>query len=61
MCTVLQTCYKEKDDRVTELKEFINDQAIELDKMEAVLKQTLANKDILEREFEECNVRVYTR
>ena len=39
-----------------DLEEFIKDQAIELDKMEAVLKQTVANKDILEREFRECNV-----
>jgi len=41
---------------IAELEEFIKDQAIELDKMEAVLKQTVSNKDILEREFKECNV-----
>jgi len=32
------------------LEEFINDQVTELDKMEAALKQTVANKEKLEEE-----------
>ena len=32
------------------MEEFINDQVTELDKMEAALKQTVANKEKLEEE-----------
>ena len=51
-----QTGYKEREDRIAELEEFINDQVTELDKMEAALKQTVANKETLEKEFNELNV-----
>ena len=44
----LQAGYKEREDRIAELEEFINDQVTELDKMEAAMKQTVANKQALE-------------
>ena len=52
-----QEGYKEREHRITELEEFINDQVVELDKMEAAMKQTVANKDFAEKEL---NVRMYT-
>jgi len=48
---ITQTGYKEREDRITELEEFINDQVIELDKMEAAMKQAVANKEIAEKEL----------
>ena len=45
---ITQEGYKEREDRIAELEEFIYDQVTELDKMEAALKQTVANKDLLE-------------
>ena len=53
----VQTGNKEREDRIAELEEFINDQVTELDKMEAALKQTVANNEILKKEFDEVNVR----
>ena len=47
-CFYLQEGYKEREDRITELEEFINDQVVELDKKEAAMKQTVANKKIVE-------------
>ena len=46
--------YKEREDRIAELEEFINDQVTELDKMEAAMKQTVANKEIAEKELNVC-------
>ena len=46
---------KEREDRIAELEEFIHDQVVELDKMEAAVKQTIANKKISEKEL---NVRI---
>ena len=47
-----QDGYKEREDRTAELEEFINDQVAELDKMEAVMKQTVANKQLLEKDYQ---------
>ena len=47
--------YKEREDRIAELEEFINDQVTELDKMEAAMKQTVANKEIAEKELNVCS------
>ena len=49
-CT--QDGYKEREDRIAELEEFINDQVAELDKMDAAMKQTVANKQILEKDYQ---------
>ena len=46
-----QAGYKEREDRIAELEEFINDQVTELDKMEAAMKQTVANKEFAEKEL----------
>ena len=35
----MQDGYKEREDRIAELEEFINDQVTELDKMEAAMKK----------------------
>ena len=43
-----QEGYREREDRIAELEEFINDQVVELDKMEAAMKQTVANKQAVE-------------
>ena len=51
-----QEGYKKREDRITELEEFIDDQVVELDKMEAAMKQTVANKDFAEKEL---NVRMH--
>ena len=65
----MQAGHKEREDRIAELEEFINDQVTELDKMEAAMKQTVANKQaiednlrdvsksktIMEREFQQLN------
>ena len=50
----MQAGYKEREDRIAELEEFINDQVTELDKMEAAMKQTVANKKIAEEELNVC-------
>ena len=66
-----QAGYKEREDRIAELEEFINKQVFELDKMEAAMKQTVANKQlqatdenlkdvlkskaIMEKEFQQLN------
>ena len=47
-----QDGYKEREDRIAELEEFINDQVTELDKMEAAMKQTVANKQLLEKDYQ---------
>jgi len=47
---------QERDDRIAELEEFINDQVTKLDKMEEALKQTVTNKEILEKDCKELNV-----
>ena len=58
MCNVLkevfivQDGYKEREDRITELEDFINDQVVELDKMEAAMKQTVTNKQLLEKDHQ---------
>ena len=52
----MQDGYKEREDRIAELEEFINDQVTELDKIEAAMKQTVANKEIAEKELNVCNV-----
>ena len=49
---ILQEGYKEREDRITELEEFIHDQVVELDKMEAAMKQTVANKQLLEKDHQ---------
>ena len=51
----MQAGYKEREERIAELEEFINDQVTELDKMEAAMKQTVHNKEIAEKEL---NVRM---
>ena len=56
MSPFTQTGNKEREDRIAELEEFINDQVTELDRMEAALKQTVANKEALEKDFRELNV-----
>ena len=57
----MQAGYKEREDRIAELEEFINDKVTELDKMEATMKQTVANKqaieenlrDVIEKEYQQ--------
>jgi len=49
----MQDGYKEREDRIAELEEFINNQVTELDKMEAAMKQTVANKQLLEKDYQE--------
>ena len=49
---ILQEGCKEREDRIAELEEFINDQVVELDKMEAAMKQTVANKELLEKDHQ---------
>ena len=53
-CCITQDGYKEREDRIAELEEFINDQVAELDKMEGTMKQTIANKKILEEDYQVC-------
>ena len=48
---MIQEGYKERDDRITKLEELINDQVVELDKKEAAMKQTVANKSIIEKDY----------
>ena len=50
-----QDGYKEREDRIAELEEFINDQVAELDKMEVAMKQTVANKQILEKDYQKLH------
>ena len=50
----MQDGYKEREDRIAELEEFITDQVTELDKMEAAMKQTVANKEIAKKELNVC-------
>ena len=52
MCT--QDGYKEREDRIAELEDFINDQVAELDRMEEAMKQTVANKEITVKELNVC-------
>ena len=49
---IVQEGNKEREDRITELEEFIHDQVVELDKMEAAMKQTVANKQLLEKDHQ---------
>ena len=49
---IVQEGYKEREDRITELEELIHDQVVELDKMEAAMKQTVANKQLLEKDYQ---------
>jgi len=51
----LQEGFKEREDRIAELEEFINDQVTELDKMEAELKQAVANKEKIEKDYEKLD------
>ena len=51
---ITQEGYKEREDRITELEELVNDQVVELDKMEAAMKQTVKNKEISEKELNVC-------
>ena len=53
-CCITQDGYKEREDRIAELEEFVNDQVAELDKMEGTMKQTIANKKILEEDYQVC-------
>ena len=53
--TCTQAGYKEREDRIAELEEFINDQVTELERMEAAMKQTVHNKEMAEKEL---NVRM---
>ena len=50
----MQAGYKEREDRIAELEEFINDQVTELDKMEAAMKQTVANKQAIEENIKDA-------
>ena len=52
----MQAGYREREDRIAELEEFLNDQVTELDKMEAAMKQTVANKQAIEE-----NLRVVSK
>ena len=49
---ILQEGYKVREERIEELEEFIHDQVVELDKMEAAMKQTVANKQLLEKDHQ---------
>ena len=51
----IQAGYKEREDRIAELEEFINDQVTELDKMEATMKQTVSSKQLLEKDYQKLN------
>ena len=52
---ITQDGYKEREDRIAELEEFINDQVAELDRMEEAMKQTVANKEIFKKDYQEVN------
>ena len=54
-CCITQDGYKERENRITKLEGFINDQVAELDRMEGTLKQTVANKEILEKDYQKVN------
>ena len=54
---IMQTGYKEREDRIAELEEFINDQVTELDKMEVAMKQTVANKQLLQEDYQRLEVK----
>ena len=51
----MQAGYKEREDTIAELKEFINDQVTKLDKMEAAMKQTVSNKQLLEEDYQKLS------
>ena len=56
VCTFrIQAGFKEREDRIAELEEFINDQVTELDKMEAAMKQTVANKQAIEENLRDVS------
>ena len=55
----MQAGYKEREERIAELEEFINDQVTELDKMEAEMKQTVANKQLLEENYQVQKVGIF--
>ena len=57
----MQAGYKEREERIAELEEFINAQVTELDKMEAAMKQTVHNKMMIEKDFKELKVRIVVR
>ena len=48
----MQGGYKEREDRIAELEEFINNQVTELDKMEAEITQVTAEKQLLEEDYQ---------
>ena len=52
---IIQEGYKEREDRITELEEFINDQDVELNKMEAAMKQTVVNKQAVEKNLRDVS------
>jgi len=47
---------QKREDRIAKLEEFINNQVIELDKMEDALKRTVIYKETIEKEYKELNV-----
>ena len=51
-----QEGYREREDRIAELEDFINDQVVELDKMEAAVKQTVAGKQQLQEEYQRLEI-----
>ena len=51
-----QAGYKEREDRIADLEELINDQVTELDKMKAEMKQTTADKQLLEEDYQAAKV-----
>ena len=62
MCIYVYVCtfrtqagFKEREDRIGELEEFINDQVTELDKIETAMKQTADNKQKLEKDHQKLN------
>ena len=53
---LIQAGYKEREDRITELEEFINDQVTQLDKMATEIKQMTADKQLLEENYQVAKV-----
>ena len=52
---ITQDGYKEREDRIAELEEFVHDQLAELDRMEEAMKQTVTNKQILQKDYQKIN------
>ena len=48
----VQDGYREREDRITKLEIYINEQVAELDKTNAKLKQTLVGKEQLRKQFQ---------